>query len=202
MELRRGNSVRPDFPGSGRTDNQLTSCSGSYPSRSVSANLRACERLPGFWCVSNKNRRAFHRGFWQRGGRSSRESRMATAAARNRSAPSCLSFWHAWGRRGTIGNRSLPTHDSPRRESPVEALFGKNSMLYHFHRWCLPAFLAFTVGLPGDSKPPELEKPAPTDRNGDPLPEGAIARLGTIRLRHSYRFGSTVVFSPDGKTLL
>jgi WD40 repeat protein len=74
-------------------------------------------------------------------------------------------------------------------------------------RGCLCLALAATSALFAQSKPPASEsertsgeKFVRTDRFGDPLPDGAIARLGTLRLRHG-RTLTSVAFSSDGKTL-
>ncbi len=47
---------------------------------------------------------------------------------------------------------------------------------------------------------PQPERQARTDRYGDPLPAGAVARLGTTRLRQSEPV-TALAFSPDGAVL-
>src|SRR5260370_32596843 len=75
------------------------------------------------------------------------------------------------------------------------------------HRPCGFLVLAFLGIGPGASvlgeSPAGQGGPAkvpPCDRYGDPLPAGAIARLGTTRLRHQGEV-TALAFSPDGKML-
>src|SRR5262249_34328357 len=64
-------------------------------------------------------------------------------------------------------------------------------------------FLLLPTGLAEGAQPTEPkgdgQKPK-TDLYGDLLPAGALARMGTARLRHGR--GSTVAFAADGKTLI
>lgn len=58
---------------------------------------------------------------------------------------------------------------------------------------CLGSLLPTAAAAPGDDAKPR------TDLYGDPLPPGAVMRLGTIRLRHR---DARVAFSKEGKQLI
>src|SRR5437764_896624 len=63
-----------------------------------------------------------------------------------------------------------------------------------FRTVCLVAFVLSLAATPVGAAQPGH------DFQGDPLPEGALARMGTTRLRHD-DFVSHVVYSPNGKFL-
>jgi RNA polymerase sigma factor (sigma-70 family) len=69
--------------------------------------------------------------------------------------------------------------------------------------------IVFAYGLSATNPQPAVESSEPqaeeqkprTDRYGDPLPDGAVARLGTVRFREPYTHFYAVNFSPDGQSL-
>jgi WD40 repeat protein len=82
-------------------------------------------------------------------------------------------------------------------------------MLSRFACLLLAASFALALGHPGQGETPpartktprEEKKPAHVDRYGDPLPPGALTRLGTLRWRGTDDL-YCLAFAPDGKTLI
>src|SRR4051812_26405761 len=65
-------------------------------------------------------------------------------------------------------------------------------------RMLLACSLLHSPALARDEAPPVV--PAKKDLHGDPLPHGAVSRLGSLRLRHAGTV-CALAFTPDGKTL-
>ena len=78
----------------------------------------------------------------------------------------------------------------------------------HGLRFLVAVSISFVFGAFARCEQPTPDTPQPTppakqvrtDLYGDPLPPGAILRLGTVRFRHEFAVKS-VAFSPEGKTL-
>src|SRR5437899_6633149 len=64
----------------------------------------------------------------------------------------------------------------------------------------LAVILILSSCSPALADAPESNQPVRRDLYWDPLPPGAIARMGTARFRHGYA-ATSVAFSPDGKTV-
>jgi WD40 repeat protein len=64
-----------------------------------------------------------------------------------------------------------------------------------FPRYLLAALLLMVVAYPAPAEPPPR-----VDFLGDPLPDGAVRRYGSSRLRHTGRV-EALAYSPDGKLL-
>src|SRR5437764_46191 len=78
----------------------------------------------------------------------------------------------------------------------------RGSLMSRCVRGLLLAGILLVVATPLSSAPLPRGQVSPDpvrlDRYGDPLPSGALARLGTTRLRHG-SWAIMVAFAPDGK---
>src|SRR5262249_52829396 len=90
---------------------------------------------------------------------------------------------------------------------PPRAIARRRGMFRAWQAFLVIAFALCGVALwvwggspsPGNKAGPKNTAAPRTDWYRDPLPEGALAWLGTVRFRHNRIY--TVAWSPDGKTL-
>src|SRR5262245_4848362 len=66
---------------------------------------------------------------------------------------------------------------------------------------CVVALLAISAAASGQEPEAKKAPPAKVDRAGDPLPDGALARLGTMRFRHPGNV-QFIGYAGDGNTLI
>ena len=85
--------------------------------------------------------------------------------------------------------------------SPIGSLQGIRIWLAVLVLALVLGFFAGSLGQePVPASQPESNRDSRVDQYGDPLPQGALARLGTVRLHHS-GYIERMLFSPDGKIL-
>src|SRR5689334_784142 len=90
---------------------------------------------------------------------------------------------------------------SSRRRPPGSAAMPTRppSLFHTIRRFAVLALGTAALGV-GTPATPAAGPPPRTDALGDPLPDGAVLRLGTLRRRHAGRM-LAAAFAPDGSLL-